>query len=355
MKKIIKCSEKEFKQIKNDKQLYKIFDSDLILEYLDNCTLINNTTNEILEIQITSVKKYLNIKDALKIISLDKFGAYYTEKEFIQYVNKNYNVDDGYLVCRIKKLESEAKINDRVLLKKIKIETLKQEKLGLSGCLVYRVKTKNNDDAILKIQNIKGSDTLKEEYEVLKYLKGKMNVANVYYYNIYDGKEYLLREYIEGKPLYQYKKFGYELGIELKKIHQNYSKSCKFNKFSTQNLLSNALDKIDVVYQLRSEYFKDYSKNDLIRFLRKNKPNDDSLIHGDFSLTNILVNKHKYYYIDLGNVSISTKYFDIYILNKSLKINHLENEYKEFIKGYNIKDYDEKYLYWMELIEISYN
>ena len=83
----------------------------------------------------------------------------------------------------------------------------------------------------MKIQNIKGSDTLKEEYEVLKYLKGKMSVANVYYYNIYDGKEYLLREYIEGKPLYQYKKFGYELGVELKKIHQNYSKSCKFNNF----------------------------------------------------------------------------------------------------------------------------
>ena len=124
MKKIIKCSEKEFKQIKNDKQLYKIFDSDLILEYLDNCTLINNTTNEILEIQITSVKKYLNIKDALKIISLDKFGAYYTEKEFIQYVNKNYNVDDGYLVCRVKKLESKVKINDKVLLEKIKVEKI---------------------------------------------------------------------------------------------------------------------------------------------------------------------------------------------------------------------------------------
>ena len=355
MKKIIRCGEKEFKQIKNDKQLYKIFDSDLILEYLENCTLINNATNETLEIQITSVKKYSNIKDALKIISLDKFGVYDTEEEFIQYVNKSYNVDDGYIVCRVKKLESKVKINDKVLLEKIKLETLEQEKLGLSGCLVYRVKTKNNDDAILKIQNIKGSDTLKEEYEVLKYLKGKMNVANVYYYNIYDGKEYLLREYIEGKPLYQYKKFGYELGIELKKIHQNYSKSCKFNKFSTQNLLSNALDKIDVVYQLRSEYFKDYSKNDLIRFLRKNKPNDDSLIHGDFSLTNILVNKHKYYYIDLGNVSISTKYFDIYVLNKSLKINHLESEYEKFLKGYNIKDYNEKYFYWMELIEISYN
>ena len=58
----------------------------------------------------------------------------------------------------------------------IKIETLQQEKLGLSGCLVYRVKTRENQDAILKVQNIKGNDTLKEEYDVLKYLKGKMSV-----------------------------------------------------------------------------------------------------------------------------------------------------------------------------------
>ena len=53
--------------------------------------------------------------------------------------------------------------------------------------------------------------------------------------------------------------------------------------------------------------------------------------------------------------SLSTKYFDIYILKKSLKINHLEEEWEEFLKGYNIDDYNEIYIKWMELIEISYN
>ena len=101
--------------------------------------------------------------------------------------------------------------------------------------------------------------------------------------------------------------------------------------------------------------FKEFSKNDLINFLKENKPNNDALIHGDFSLTNILVNNGKYYYIDLGNVSISTKYFDIYILKKSLKINHLEEEWEEFLRGYNIDDYNEIYMRWMELIELSYN
>ena len=129
----------------------------------------------------------------------------------------------------------------------------------------------------------------------------------------------------------------------------------RYNEFEDKTLLKNAMEKIDIVYQLRGEYFKDFSKNDLINFLKENKPNNDALIHGDFSLTNILVNNEKYYYIDLGNVSISTKYFDIYILKKSLKLHHLEEEWEEFLRGYNIDDYNEIYMRWMELIELSYN
>ena len=69
----------------------------------------------------------------------------------------------------------------------------------------------------------------------------------------------------------------------------------------------------------------------------------------------VALEDQKNYYIDLGNVSISTKYFDIYILKKSLKINHLEEEWEEFLRGYNIDDYNEIYMRWMELIELSYN
>lgn len=354
MYKKINCDKKEFEDIKNDRQTYKIFDNSLNLKYLEICKLINEETNEELEIQITSSKKYKTLEDILKIINLANFGVYEDKNTFIKYINQIYSGNE-YLVCRIKKTSNEIIIDDDKLLNLINEKTLKQEKLGLSGCLVYYVKTKNNDDAILKIQNIKGNDNLKEEYDVLKYLKDKMSVANVYYYSIHNGKEYLLREYILGEPLYKYKDFGYKLGVELKKIHSKYDKKCQFKKFSVNNLLKNAIDKIDVIYQFRSEYFKNYSKQDLIQFLKENKPNDDSLIHGDFSLTNILNNNEKYFYIDLGNVSISTKYFDIYVLKKSLKINNLEDEWNQFLKGYNIKDFDDIYMKWMELIELSYN
>lgn len=354
MIKKIKCNNKEFENIKDDSQTYKIFDNDLDLDYLEMCKLINEKTFEELEIQITSVKRYNSLDDILNIINLEKFGVYEDREDFAKYINKNYD-DCKYLVCRIKKNTNQIVIEDKKLKELIKIKTLRQEKLGLSGCLVYRVKTKNNEDAILKVQNIKGNDSLKEEYDVLEYLNGKMRVANVYYYSLYESKEYLLREYIDGEPLYKLKKFGYQLGQELKKIHNNYSEECQFEKFSVNNLLNNAIEKIDVVYQLRGEYFKNFSKNDLINFLKENKPDNDALIHGDFSLTNILVNNGEYYYIDLGNVSLSTKYFDIYILKKSLKINHLEEEWEEFLIGYNIGDYNEIYMKWMELIELSYN
>jgi len=70
---------------------------------------------------------------------------------------------------------------------------------------------------------------------------------------------------------------------------------------------------------------------------------------------NILINENEYFYIDLGNVSISTKYFDLYVLRKSLIINKLENELSEFLKGYGMEKIEEVYMDWMSLIESSYN
>ena len=351
----IKCNTKEFKQIKNNLQLYKIFDKKLNLKYLENCLLIDEKTNYNLEVQITSVKEYSNFEDILKTIDFRKFGKYKTKEEFKNFIDKNYSIKDGFLICRIKNLNNKIEIKDKKILDLIKVNTLREEKLGLSGSLVYKVKTSKGEDAILKIQNINGGVALKEEYDCLKYLKDKLNVPNVYYYNSINDKEYLLMEYVLGTPLYKCKHFGFKLGKELKKIHQNYDIKCELNKFSTKNLLFTAIKNIDVIYKNRSNYFKDYTKEELVEFLKINKPLDDALIHGDFSLTNILVNNDKYHYIDLGNASISTKYFDIYVLKKSLHINNLDSEFKDFIKGYDVKDYDEKYLKWMELIELAYD
>ena len=46
MIKKIKCNEKEFEDIKNDRETYKIFDNNLSLEYLEVCKLINESTND---------------------------------------------------------------------------------------------------------------------------------------------------------------------------------------------------------------------------------------------------------------------------------------------------------------------
>lgn len=354
--KIIECNEYEFNQIKKGVQLYKVFDCNNTFEFLENCQLKNIGTNELINIQITSINKYNNINDVLKFINIEKFGKYTTIKEFKSFINKNYDLSNGFLVCRIKNLDEQfATIKDKNLLNLIDVKTLKKYTLGLSGCQVYNVMMRNHNPAILKIQTISGNDSLKEEYDILQFLNKKINVAVPYYYNFLDNNEYLLRECLEGQPLYKFKNFGLKLGKELKYIHSLYSNKIKFDKFSTDNLLKNALENIDIVYQTRSIKFKNYSKEELINFLKINKPMDDALIHGDFSLTNILVNDDVYYYIDLGNVSISTKYFDIYVLNKSLKINKLENEFNSFLKGYGLEDIEDVYMDWMSLIESSYN
>lgn len=354
--KILDCNNIEFNQIKSGEQQYKVFEANYKFDFLEKCKLKNIETNEMINIQITSYNKYNDFNSVLKVINIEKFGKYKNASELYNFLNKNYNISDKFVVCRIKNLdEKNIEIEDKELLKIIDERTLDKITLGLSGCHVYKVKTKSRENAILKIQTISGNDKLKEEYDVLKFLNKKIRVAKPYYYKCNNNIEYLLRECIDGEPLYKYKNFGLKLGKELKKIHNLYSDKIYFNKFSTENLLKNAIDNIDAVYEVRNEKFENYTKDELIEFLKNNKPVNDSLIHGDFSLTNILINENEYFYIDLGNVSISTKYFDLYVLRKSLIINKLENELSEFLKGYGMEKIEEVYMDWMSLIESSYN
>ena len=86
MIKKMKCNVKEFENIKNDRQTYKIFDNSLNLEYLEMCKLINENTDEELEIQITSVKRYSSLDDVLNIINLENFGIYEDKENFVVHI-----------------------------------------------------------------------------------------------------------------------------------------------------------------------------------------------------------------------------------------------------------------------------
>ena len=352
-----RCNDIEFNQIKEGVQLYKIFGIKNKYEFLENIELVNSSTNEKLSIQITSYNIYNDIDNMLKIVNYKQFGNYQDIDEFKDFIKKHYRIKDKFVVCRVKNINTkQIEILDKKLLNILEEKSLTKFNLGLSGSQVFSVNLKSGKTALLKIQKKIGEDTLKEEYDALNFLYKRIKVPKTFYFNEVDDYEYLLRECVDGTPLYKSEGFGEKLGKELKKLHSLYSKNIKFNKFSTDKLLKNMLDKIDVLYENRDEKYKDYSKEELIKFLKDNKPKDDALIHGDFSLTNILEDdKGEYCLIDLGNLSISTKYFDIYVLIKSFKINHLEKEYNSFLKGYNIKKVEEVYLDWMKFVEDSYN
>ena len=352
----ISCNDVEFKQIKDGIQLYKIFNENETFDFLEEIELLNSK-NEKIVIQITSYNTYTSIDNVLKIVSYKQFGDYKSESKFKDYVSENYEIKDKVVVCRVKYSDTkQLNILDDKLADLLDNNSVEKFNLGLSGSQVYSVKLKNGIIALLKMQRKVGADTLKEEYDALEFLYNNVKVPKTFYYNEIDNVEYLLRECVDGTPLYEKKGFGYKLGKEVKKFHELYSKDLKFNKFTTDIILNNMLNKIDVIYENRSERFKNYSKEELIEFLKENKPEDDALIHGDLSLTNILVDDNdEYCFIDLGNISVSTKYFDIYVLIKSLKINKLEEEYEDFLRGYGLENIEEKYLDWMYFVEKSYN
>lgn len=352
--KIVKCNDDEFNQIKNGKQNFKIFYVD-DYKFLEEIKL-ENSLGEKITVKITAINKYNKIQSVLKIVELNKFGDYNSDEEFIDKMNGLYDLSNEFLVCRVKiSDDSLVDIEDKEVLNYINIDTLEKITIGLSGCDVFKVGLKDGSEGILKVKKLSNGDKLKDEADVLDFLDKKVNVSKNIYYNVYNKKEYLLRECLEGKPLYEFKDFGFKLGQELKKFHELYDENITFDVFSTDVLLNHVIDNIEIVYNQRDEKFKDYSIDQLKDFLIENKPENDSLIHGDFSLTNILKKDEDFYYIDLAGVSKSTKYFDIYVFIKSLKINNLENELDGFLKGYGIEKLNENYLDWMRFIELSYS
>ena len=55
--------------------------------------------------------------------------------------------------------------------------------------------------------------------------------------------------------------------------------------------------------------------------------------------------------IDLGDVSISTKYFDFFYLKKSMVRNKKMDQWKKLLKGYGIDELDETAMKWIEIVD----
>ena len=317
------------------------------LEKETTIKLVDDTTGEEIEAQITFKQKFRTIKEAIENISITSIK---NASEYLDFIGE-------VTVYRIKtdiKADIKKLIKDSEIYNIIDENELKELKLGRSDTKVFKTKLKSNhQEVILKIQYIENKNNLKEEYERLKWIEGKLNTPKAYYYNEKDNIKYLIMEYKKGAPSFEFDNIGYQLGKALKQIHQVNIENCPFNKYSPEQLLSNFLVKLDSIYPEIQDNYKDETKESIIKFMKENIPNDKVLTHGDYSMPNILINNGEISFIDLGELGISTKYLDIYYFMKSLKINKKEEIFQDFLNGYGLEKINNNYIKWMDLIDTS--
>ena len=342
----LKIPTKIFNDIKNGMENLIITKEDK-LEKETTIKLVDDTTGEEIEAQITFKQKFRTIKEAIENIAITSIK---NASEYLDFIGE-------VTVYRIKtdiEVDIKKLIKDNEIYNIIDKNELKELKLGRSDTKVFKTKLKSNhQEVILKIQYTENKNNLKEEYERLRWIEGKLNTPKAYYYNEKDNIKYLIMEYKKGTPSFKFDDIGYQLGKALKQIHQVNIENCPFNKYSPEQLLSNFLDKLDSIYPEIQDNYKDETKETVIEFMKENIPTDKVLTHGDYSMPNILINDGEISFIDLGELGISTKYLDIYYLMKSLKINKKEEIFEEFIKGYGIDKINNNYIKWMDLINMS--
>lgn len=341
----IVISKKDFDNIITGKQTQIILNKKNIS--VKDIVMLKNE-NRTLEAEITSKAKYKTLDDCFKIIPFDLFGV-----KSINEANEKYKEIKNIYAYRLR-IENELieEITDKELLSLIQIKTLKRNNVGHSSVNVYEVKLNNNEDAILKVQRLSSRNNLTDEYERMKWLQDKCNVPKIFYFKDNIDSKYLLMEKKNGVSAHKTNNFAFKIGKVLSEIHNINISDCKFKQNDVDNLMNNALEKLDIIYSQINEIYPDMTKQNVVDFIKKHKPNDRVLVHGDYSLPNILIDAEgKVGLIDLGDVSISTKYFDFFYLKKSMMRNKQMDKFNELLKGYGIDKLDDNYMKWVEIID----
>ena len=348
----IKLDNKTFNAFNEFKKVMLVSENEN-MEVYQNVDLYNIKTNEILKSKIISKMKFNTVKDMIKLIPYDWFGDFKNEQEAIKYyeLKKLKNIYTYRL--KIENISIE-KINDEKLLELIDTSSIKKESLGYSVTNILKVKLKDsNTYAILKIQTLSSRTTLEEEYKRLKWLENREDVPNVYYWNKIKNKMFLLMEFKQGIESCDCDNIGFRVGKKLREIHNINIQNCKFMDNSVDNLLKNCITNIDAVSPQINKILPGANKEKVKEFLMKNKPKDRTLVHGDYSLPNILIDGGKINLIDFRDLSVSTKYYDIYYAIKSFERNNKQNEIADFLNAYGLEKLEENYIKWMDIIDKS--
>lgn len=202
-------------------------------------------------------------------------------------------------------------------------KNLVENDIGQSGDKVYKIEGFNDDkNKYLKIENKERLFGIKREYEVYEFLKGKIKVPEVYYYEY----PYLITTEVKGICSFQ---------VE------------ESERIKVMRILAKALKELHLID------IKDFSLlSDLTYEIKNGKNTEDGLlnmaceeyvfVHGDACLPNIIIHEGEFGgFIDMGAAGIGNRYEDLAYCVWSTLYNFKDVKYiHEFFKEYGEEYYD---------------
>ncbi|CAF3937073.1 unnamed protein product, partial [Rotaria sp. Silwood1] len=221
----------------------------------------------------------------------------------------------------------------RKINKLLKGLTFKPITIGMSGTEVYFIKDLPNfGNVYLKIASPKSGIDLKHERDVLVWLKDKLNVPEVIYFEQNEEIDYLLISAIEGGDISIFTAQNTDnaelidlvaiMAKEMRKIHETPIINCPF----PQNLLikfQEAKKRIENGLVDETDFLEENlgkTANEIYQKLINQNIGDEDLVftHGDFCLPNFIIkNKQINGIIDWERGGISDRYQDIALFLRS--------------------------------------
>lgn len=186
------------------------------------------------------------------------------------------------------------------------------------------------------------------EYEMMKYLNGKINIPIVLDFYKKDGYNHLKMTKLNGKMLCDedlMKEPMKVISLATKALKTLWSVKIDKNAFTIDldkklEIAANRVNKNLVnesnIYEISHGKLK--KPEETIEWLKNNRPKVEKLVlsHGDLCLPNIFINDNEISFIDLGLCGVDDIYQDIAILYRSLKDNFFGKYAKDKKEGIDI-------------------
>lgn len=223
--------------------------------------------------------------------------------------------------------------------------------IGWSSSKIYKLKREKNSNLFLKINKCSGDLFFNHEYDLLKWLKGKISVPDVVYHSNNSEYEFLLLTEIPGKVSYEvFSKSDIENNLKvlakgLQIFHALPIAGCP-NEIDINKMIQHAKERLEQGL-INNENFdvrwKYKTPNELFEDIKRLKPKeiDKVVTHGDYCLPNVLIKSNELSgFVDLGSAGINDRYYDLAAISWSISYNFGQKWLPYFFEQYGI-NYDE--------------